>query len=111
MIRAILVTVVLLAFSVIAVAATVTLEWDYTEDALLLPVGGFRIYQKKQSDTVYPAAPAATIVPNTHIATITVNPGKYCWVATAYKDDIESPYSNEVCGQVTPNKPLNLRVK
>jgi hypothetical protein len=94
-----------------AMAENVTLAWDYTDDALLAPDGGFKLYQKKLVDSAYSSTPASTVVSGIHTITLNVSVGKWCWVVKAYKADLESLPSNEVCGQVLPNKPLNLRVQ
>jgi hypothetical protein len=106
----VLFTIFLLS-TVACYSGTVTLAWDYlvTQESDLVG-GGFKIYQKKLNDANYPASTTLTAIPSLRQITLTVSPGSYCWTATAYTPDVESDKSNEVCSQVTPNKPLNLRI-
>jgi len=87
------------------VALVITFEWDYNQDHL---IDGFQLYQTQISGQ-YTSPPVATVPAGVHIVTITIADGIYYWVATAYKGQLESKFSNEVTNS-QPSKPTGIQL-
>ena len=89
-------------------AATVTLVWDApttnTDDTpITYFAGDYTLYRATVSGGPYIPRPYQRSGSEITIQSISINPGSYCWVATASNTlGNESGYSNEVCKTIDP---------
>lgn len=104
-----------LCVPVMAQSETVTFAWDPHPEAAQLT--GFHLFMTKNQGS-YGSTPTATFLGGSLVTGSIAKPGvgKYCFVLTAYIDDVgtitESAYSNEVCAVLKPKPPkLNSAVQ
>ena len=106
--RAVLLTICLLALSVCANAADVTLTWDANTETDL---AGYRLYQKQ--DSAFPPFVKVQNIPKgTQTATILNldSAHSYSFAVTAYNTaGLESAYSNIVTVPAAPIAPNGLK--
>ena len=106
--RAVLLTICLLALSVCANAADVTLTWDANAETDL---AGYRVYQKQDS-AVPPFTRVQEIPKGTTTASVTGldSTHSYSFAVTAYNTaGMESAYSNIVTIPAAPIAPAGLK--
>jgi len=109
---------VLFIFTLLAIASTqllaqtttrkVTLDWEDTAN----PAGTtYTLYRAKGAcaqETPTWEMLQSSIAPKT-FEDLNVTPGKYCYVATAVVDAVESDHSNRAEAQVKPFAPINMK--
>jgi len=104
--RIILIITILLMSACSAFGGTYTIEWDANAES----VDGYRLYT-----SVDPGGPYGDFVQEvgtvTTLITDNMSPGQHCFVLTAWKGELESSYSNEVCGRMPMRAPFNLRMR
>lgn len=111
--RTLLIVALLLLFALPVAAQSIDFAWDPHPEASQLT--GFKLYQTKTAGTYDMAAPVATFLGGTLTTGNIAKPpiGKYCWILTAYKeqlpDILESGPSNEVCDKILPKSPGGLK--
>jgi len=92
---------VLLLIPTFSFSEKIQLEWDYSTENQA-KIDGFKLFMKKVAAEEYDYSnPIATISPSDRSYQIDVNPGEnenitYSFVVRAYKEDKESPDSNQV---------------
>lgn len=109
MIKSIFLALIVIAMTACsAFGGTYTIEWDANTEG----VDGYNVYT-----STTPGPPYERLTPEvgggnvTTFTTVDMPPGTHCFVVTAWLRELESDYSNEVCGVMPLNLPLNLRLR
>ena len=87
-----------------AYAGTYTIEWDANAEA----IDGYRLYTSEIAGGPYDVLQEAGNV--TTATTTDMLAGNHCFVLTAFKGELESGYSNEVCGVMPLTAPNIIRL-
>lgn len=88
-----------------AYAGTYTIEWDANDQV----VDGYRLYTSEVAGGQY-VEPVQEVGNVTTLTTAEMAPGNHCFVLTAFKGELESSCSNEVCGVMPLGTPRILKL-
>ncbi len=88
-----------------AFGGTYTFEWDANTET----VEGYRLYTAADAGGPY-MEPVQEVGQVTTLTTVNMSPGNHCFVLTAFLGELESGYSNEVCGIMPISAPNIIRL-
>jgi hypothetical protein len=108
MLKFILTLMLVLFTACSAFGGTYTIEWDANAEA----VDGYNVYTSTTPGPPYERLTSPEGGLNvTTFTTADMVPGNHCFVVTAWLRDLESGYSNEVCGDMPLRIPGNIRLR